>query len=159
MKTDIIDIVYKKYYKEVYLYIFSLCKNHNQTETLVSDTFFKAIMSLDGSEAHIKYWLLKVGKNLWLDSFKNKPQVPLEDAYRDTSEGPLEKLVTNEEQLNLYKIIIGLTNQYKDILIQYYYNGFSLREIAKLKNISPGAARTLLYRARLQLKQRLLEEK
>lgn len=158
MKSDIIDRVYKKYYKEVYLYMYSLCKNHHQTESLVSDTFFKAMVSLEGSEIHIKYWLFKVGKNLWMDSLKKKPQIPLEDIYSDKKEGPLDSLIRNEEQRNLYKTIISLPIQYTEILIQYYYNSFSLKEIAKLKNISPGAARTLLYRARVQLKTHLLEE-
>ncbi len=152
------DVVYRKYYREVYLYIYSLCKNHHQTETIVSDTFFKAFLTLEGSEVHIKYWLFRVGKNLWLDSLKKKTQIPLEDIYESNSKGPLDQLITNEEQRNIYKKIIRLPNKYKEVLIQYYYNRFSLNEISKSNNISPGAARTLLYRARLQLKKHLQEE-
>ena len=158
MKRDIIDRVYKGYYREVYLYMYALCKNHHQTESLVSDTFFKAMVSLEGNELHIKYWLFRVGKNLWLDSLKKKSQVPLDDVYDDKSLGPLDGLIASEKRRKLYKAIVALPNRYSEILIQYYYNDLSLKEIAKLKNISPGAARTLLYRARLHLKTCLLEE-
>ena len=158
MKKDIIDRVYKKYYRDVYLYIYSLCKNHHEAEILVSDTFFKAILSLDGREVHLKYWLLRVGKNLWLDSLKKKPQLSIEDNHIDQSKGPLDQLILNEAQRTVYEAIVGLSSQYKEILIYYYFNGFSLKEIAEMKKISPGAARTLLYRARIKLKAELKEE-
>ncbi|MBF4694740.1 RNA polymerase sigma factor [Fusibacter ferrireducens] len=158
MKKDIIDRVYKEYYRDVYLYIYSLCKNHHETEILVSDTFFKAILSLDGSEVHLKYWLLRVGKNLWLDSLKKKPQSSIEDDYIDQGKGPLEQLILNETQRTVYESIVRLSNSYKEILVYYYFNGFSLKEIAEMKKISPGAARTLLYRARINLKAKLKEE-
>ncbi len=159
MKNDIIDQVYKKYYQDLYLYIFSLCKNHHQAESLVSDTFFKAILSLKGNEQHLKYWLLRVGKNLSLDSLKKKGTMSLGEDYIDQRFGPLEQMISNEDQRALYDSILGLSDQYREILIYYYFNDLSLKEIAMIKNISPGAARTLLYRSRLKLTDKLQEEK
>ena len=159
MKKDIIDQVYKQYYQDLYLYIFSLCKNHHQTESLVSDTFFKAILSLEGNELHLKYWLLRVGKNLWLDSLKKKRPISLSEDCIDHRSEPLDQMISNEEQRTLYDSILDLPDHCREILIYYYFNDLSLKEIAAIKKISPGAARTLLYRSRIKLAEKLEEEK
>lgn len=45
--NDQMEKLYIKYHKELYLYAFSLCKNHHLAQDLTSDTFFKAYLSLD----------------------------------------------------------------------------------------------------------------
>lgn len=70
MGNDELEKIYKSYYKELYIYAFSICKNHNLTEEIVSDTFFKAFLSIDNCEEHIKYLLMRVCKNLIFDYYK-----------------------------------------------------------------------------------------
>ncbi|MCH4886862.1 sigma-70 family RNA polymerase sigma factor [Acidaminobacter sp. JC074] len=154
MESDVLDKLYKSYYRELYLYVFSLCKNHHLTEELVSDTFYKAIMSLNGNEKHMKYWLLRVAKHLWFDYLKKKSSISIDNLELESTEsGPLDNLLKTEDKRMLYKSVLSLPNKYKEVLILYYYNDYSLKEIAMILKISPGAARTLLYRARIKLKE------
>ena len=67
MKNDDLEEVYSLYAKQVYLYARSLCNNHYMAEELTSDTFYKALLSLDGKSTSIKYWLLRVCRNLFLE--------------------------------------------------------------------------------------------
>lgn len=48
MKSDILGQLYKTYYKDLYLYIFSLCKDTHLAEDLVSDTFLQSDAELGG---------------------------------------------------------------------------------------------------------------
>ena len=69
----------------------------------------------------------------------------------------LKKLVNNEESLNLYNKIITLPQSMKEALILYYYLEVPQQKIAQIMNISNGAVRTLIYRARKNLKMKMEE--
>lgn len=70
MGSDELEKIYKLYYKELYIYTFSICKNYSLTEEIISDTFFKAFLSIDNCERYIKYLLMRICKNLIFDYYK-----------------------------------------------------------------------------------------
>jgi RNA polymerase sigma-70 factor (ECF subfamily) len=72
-----------------------------------------------------------------------------------SNETPLDKIIESEEKKCLYNMVINLNESYKEILILYYFCGFSLKEISKSRNITEGAAKTMLFRARKSLKKEL----
>jgi len=152
--------LYIKYHREVYLYAFSLCKNYHLAEDLTSDTFFKAYLSIDNL-SYIKYWLFRVCKNLYYDYLKNNRKYSSESILERTltnNETPLDKIIDSENKRNLYNLVINLNESYKEILILYYFCGFSIKDISRSKNISEGAAKTMLFRARKKLKKEMEEK-
>ncbi|MDR7870799.1 MAG: sigma-70 family RNA polymerase sigma factor [Tissierellaceae bacterium] len=162
MVGDALEKLYIKYYKELYLYAFSLCKDYHMAEDLASDTFYKAILSFDNKESYIKYWLFRVCKNLFLDSLrKNKEFSDTDrlDGMISLEETPLDKLIYSEEKRKLYQYIMGLAPSYREVIILYYYCDFSLKEITKATGLSESNAKVLLYRARKRLKVQLEGEK
>ena len=52
MEKDILKQLYQKYRKEIYLYLYSLCKNSSLAEDLLQETFLKALLSQIG-RAHV----------------------------------------------------------------------------------------------------------
>ena len=81
MLNDRLEQLYSKYYRQVYLYALSLCRSRHQADDLTSETFFKALLSLQESTPYIKYWLFRVCKNLYLDSMRKKQKVSLTDDF------------------------------------------------------------------------------
>jgi RNA polymerase sigma-70 factor (ECF subfamily) len=149
--------LYIKYHRELYLYAFSLCKNHHLAQDLTSDTFFKAYLSIDDVN-YFKYWLFRVCKNLYLDFLKRNSKYSSVNLLEDSlysNETPLDKIIESEEKKFLYNMVINLNESYKEILILYYFCDFSLKEICKSRNITEGAAKTMLFRARKSLKKEL----
>lgn len=149
--------LYIKYHRELYLYAFSLCKDHHLAQDLTSDTFFKAFLSLDDVN-YIKYWLFRVCKNLYLDLLKQNREYSSENIIEKTLsnyETPLDKLIESEKNKYLYNSIINLNESYKEILVLYYFCGFSLKEISESRNTSEGSAKTMLFRARKRLKKEM----
>ncbi len=152
--------LYIKFHRELYLYAFSLCKNHHQAQDLTSDTFFKAYLSLEDVD-YIKYWLFRVCKNLYLDSRRSNREYSVDHVIENTVTDyvtPLHKLVETEENRNLYHRMLNLHESYREILILYYFCDFSLREIGESNNTTEGAAKTMLFRARKKLKTEMEEE-
>lgn len=153
--------IYILYYRELYLYAFSLCGDHHQAQDLASDTFYQALLSLDENKSYIKYWLFTVCKNLFLDNVRKNKEYSSIDKFEDmlvTNDNPLDKVILNEENKLLYNLVMKLNPSYREIIILYYYCDFSLKEIARTTGLTYGAAKTLLFRARRKLKTRLEEE-
>jgi len=161
VKNDEFEVLYKRYSAELYIYALSLCKNHHLSQDLVSETFFKALLTIEHSQGYIKYWLFRVCKNLYLDHLrKNKYLQDIEISTNKLSlEGnTLDEIILNEDRRKIYYEILKLKTSYKEIIILYYYCNFTLQEISSIVGISKGAARTLLFRARKKLKISLGEE-
>jgi RNA polymerase sigma-70 factor (ECF subfamily) len=161
VKNDEIEILYMKYSAELYLYALSLCKDHHLSQDLVSETLFKAFLSLDNSKVYIKYWLYRVCKNLYLDHLrKNKclQDIDINISKLLIEDNTLDKIILTEERKRIYYEILNLQTSYKEIITLYYYCNFNLREISSIVGVSQGAARTLLFRARKKLKEALEEE-
>ncbi|MEG2017239.1 MAG: sigma-70 family RNA polymerase sigma factor [Clostridium sp.] len=161
MKKKTLEIVYEKYSQEVYLYAFSLCKDHYLAQDLVSDTFFKALLSIKDDNIEIKYWLFRVCKNLWLDNIKYRKRFsnnPLDTFQLPIEDNILSKLIIAEERRKLYVAILALPPSSMEVVMLFYFCNMSLKDIAENLNMNPGAVRTLLFRARQKLKTLLEEE-
>ena len=160
MINDQMEKLYIKYHRELYLYAFSLCKNHHLAQDLTSDTFFKTYLSID-DVSYIKYWLFRVCKNLYLDYLKKNKEYSSESILERTltnNETPLDRIIDSEEKKHLYQLVTNLKESYKEILILYYFCGFSVDEISKSKNITKSAAKTMLFRARKMLRKEMERE-
>ena len=46
MENELLRQLYRKYQRELYLYLYSLCKNHELAEDLLQETFVKALLAL-----------------------------------------------------------------------------------------------------------------
>ena len=54
MEKDILKQLYQKYRKEIYLYLYSLCKNSSLAEDLLQETFLKALLSLPDDHTNMR---------------------------------------------------------------------------------------------------------
>lgn len=160
MKRDELESVYKAYYKDVYLYALSLCQNPHEAEEITSDTFYKALFSLDSQKYPVKYWLLRVCKNLFIDLYrKNKKYNAkgLEDGDLTLNDNIIDKIIQGEEKRKLYICILRLPINYREVIYMFYFMDYSIEEISRLIGKSYGSVKTLLCRARVKLKKLLKE--
>ena len=157
MKKNQLEQLYRAYYNDVYLYALSLCKNHHVAQEITSDTFFKALLSLEEANGNIKYWLIRVCKNLTLNYFRSRRRFavkPLEELPLATGRDPvLRSLLQKEELLALYQAIYSLPPAARECLTLFYFSGLSCQEIAQTTGTTNGAVRALLYRTRQKLKK------
>lgn len=160
MKGDELEKIYKSYYNEVYLYALSMCQNTHEAEEITSDTFYKAILSLDSQRAHVKYWLLRVCKNLSIDLWRRKKKYNEGSLYETCAvihDNMLDKIIQNEEDKRLYIAMLKLPMNYREIIYMFYFMDYSIEEISRLVEKSYGSVKTALSRARAKLKEFLKE--
>ncbi|WP_417087792.1 RNA polymerase sigma factor, partial [Hungatella effluvii] len=112
MKNETLENIYLTYYHEVYLYTLSLCGNVHMAEDLTSETFYKALLSLEGQRQNVKFWLFKVSRNLFYDRLRKDarllPELADEPPLSGSSDIVWEQMLKGEEARELYRAVLGL---------------------------------------------------
>lgn len=72
MDTEIQEVIYRKYYADVYTYALYLSRNEQAAQDLVSQTYLKAFIYLPDHITQIKSWLLRVCRNLYFDEIRKQ---------------------------------------------------------------------------------------
>ena len=64
--------LYDTYFNDVYLYILRLSGNEHLAEEITSDTFFKAMKSIDSfrGDCDVRVWLCQIAKNCYCSHVK-----------------------------------------------------------------------------------------
>ena len=150
-----VEILMKKYKNNIYTIAFNICKNSGDAEDVVQDTFIQ-YMSLKKdfeTEEHTRAWLIRVAinkaKNKNISFFRMKV-VPLED-YMETL------TFESEESSDLFEAVMTLPEKYRITIHLFYYEDYSVNEIADIQKISVSNVKTRLSRGRMLLKEKLKE--
>lgn len=161
MHTDAMEVLYRQYYFPLYIYALSLCKHKETAEDLVSASFEKAFCMEELEGMKVKYWLITVCRNLWIDKQRKRNRAHQLLSFFSFSEGegePLEQVIQNERFQRLYVQIGKLPRHYQEVLVLHYFTGASLAEISKITGTSYANVKVLIFRARIKLKKFLEED-
>ena len=156
MEQKLLTLVYEKYHRELYLYIYSLSRNHHIAEDLTQETFLKALLSLPEEHGNIRAWLYMVARNLFFNyREKASRNVSLEEEMKrsDEEKDLLANMIENERKLQLYQALKKLDMKKSEILLLQYFGDLSQKEIAAVLHITPENVRVLAYRAKKELKK------
>lgn len=159
MDKELLGALYHTYQKEIYLYLYSLCKNAEAAEDLVQETFLKALLSLPGSHTNMRAWLYLVARNLYYNyRKKERGKMPLESLPEqgDPKAHALpDQIIADENRRLLYRALQELEYRKREILLMQYFGELSQREIAAILHLTPENVRVLGYRAKRELKSYL----
>ncbi len=104
-------------------------------------------------------WLRTITRNRarnWLDSAQRRQrhfrQTEELGLVADTAPSPVEQMETDEQQATLSRLLSELPAETREILILYYREGQSTRQVAALLDLSEEAVRQRLSRARKKLR-------
>lgn len=131
------------------------CRNYTDAEDIVQNTFLKLWQKKDGFESddHARRWLLRVAVNecnsLWRSQWKRKTS-SLEELTQ-------EPVFTTPEKSSLYDAVKELSQKNRLIVYLYYFEDYSVKEIAQMMGLSESAVQNRLFRAREKLKEILKE--
>ena len=154
MKHDVIEELFSKYYNDALLYTLSLTKSCPLAEEIVSDAFYTALKTADDKVNNFKAWLLKVCRNLYLNSLRRSKRITeLDERLADQSETALEQIIRKEEYRALYHAISLLNSSYKEVITLFYFEDLSVKDIALVTGKSETVVKVTLFRGREALKK------
>lgn len=136
-----------------------MCHDVSLAEEIVADSFYKAFTRIDEEKESFKFWLLKVCRNAWLDHLKKTRRLTdMDDRIRSGDRDLADEVIESEEYKALYKAISLLKDNYREVILLYYFDELSVSEIAGITDQSVENVKVLMYRARAKLKEILSEE-
>ena len=158
MVTQLEDI-YNTYFKDVFLYVYSLSGDKHIAEDITSETFMKALTSLDSfrGDSDIRVWLCQIAKNSYYSYLRKKKSfVDLESLPEPDSEDNVEQeITTSEASMEVHEIIQNLKEPYKKVFTLRVFGELSFKQIGNLFAKSDNWACVSYHRAREKIKARL----
>lgn len=148
--------LFETYRDSLYIIAFNVCKNTEDAKDVVQDTFMQYYTGKKEfeDEQHIRAWLIRVAVNKAKNlnrTFWRKNKVSLEE-YMDTLE------FTTPESGELFETVMRLPEKYRIVVHLFYYEDYTVREIANILKLSEGNVKVRLSRARFLLREKLQEE-
>ena len=143
-------------FRMCYLYL----KDYQLAEDATQETFIKAMRSYEAFEnrSSEKTWLIRIAinscKNIMRTSWFRIRRNTLRSHQEKESKNPIEELV---EKNTISSAIMKLKLEDRKMIILYYYQELSLKDIASIMGISTNTANQRLSRARKKLKM-ILED-
>ena len=155
--TSLVVILFEHYHTAVFAYLFRLVGDREWAHDLTQETFlrlFRARNRLTQVENQ-RAWVYRIATNLAFNALKRHRRfawLPWRsaDVARLTVPDPTEE---SDRSLTVERALAQLPPHYRAPLLLHSHYGFSIREVAQALNISKGAVKTRLYRARKMFRQ------
>ena len=151
--------VYDLYFRDVYRYALSLCRNESVAEEITQETFFKALAKLDSFDGRCKVsvWLCQIAKNTYISMCRRNKHLE-NNSYAELtpSNGNIEEIIFDKETaFAIHKVLHTLEEPYKEVFSLRTFGDLSFKQIAELFEKTETWARVTYHRARLKIKEEL----
>ncbi len=162
-----------KYFSRIYNFIFRLLADHQLAEDLTQEVFIKVYNSASRYQPQAKFqtWIYTIAKNLSLNELRKLKKIAysLEEStqgeeneftkqFEDkTTVLPDQKLEQKELIQAIQQAIASLPGNQQMAVILRRYENLTYEDIAKALNCSVSAVKSLLSRAKVNLKIKLAQ--
>lgn len=146
MQNDIFNEYVRKYSDMVYRIAYSYTHSHPDSEDIMQDTLLKLYQcgKRFRDDEHLKAWLIRVAINTAKDLLKS--------LKRKTTDELCENISTPADDRELDHAMTSLSEDYRAVVYLHYYEGYDVKEIAKLMRITESNVKIRLKRARDKLR-------
>lgn len=150
--NDFIQLAVEKYSDMVIRIAYQNLKNQADAEDVTQEVFIKLLKQpAFNDDNHLKAWLIRITINQCKDLMKSdwfRKRQPLDENWQPHS----------EKQLGIISEIWKLPKNYRNVIYLYYYENYSVPEIARILGENENTISSRLTRARKKLKIILIEE-
>ena len=165
--------LYKLYFEKIYRLAYTITKNPDNSMDIVQDTFISAfnnlkkLRNIDAFEP----WLCQITRNYARQNLnKNKRFVDIQNSDEENEHDIFDNIPDNDEAIMpesvidnqvkrelILQTINELSEEQRECVFLFYYNGLSVKEIAKIQECSEGTIKSRLNYARQKIHDRILE--
>ncbi len=160
MDSAKVEAIAGKYLDSLYRIAVNYCKNTEDAGDAVQNAFLKLMKTKNefNDDEHIYRWMIKVTvnecKSMWR-LFGGHQILSLDELTEgeEAEAGPVDNSAEDTIRAHeLWDAVTQLPSKYSVILHLYYYEGYSVNEIAQILKITPTNVQTRLMRGRKKLK-------
>ena len=144
------------YQDNLFAVAFNICQNTQDAEDVIQDTFVQYYTTKKefDNEEHIRAWLIWVAVNKAKNvtrTFWRRNKVSIEDFTEMLA-------FETPESETLFETVMQLPKKYRIVIHLFYYEDYSIHEIAGILKLSESNVKVRLSRGRSLLKEKLQEE-
>ncbi len=159
-----LEKLFSDYYKDVYRYLFSLCRDASLSEDLTSEVFLEVVKSIAGfrADSDVKTWLFSIARHRWFRYLDKKKRAVHTEELLAGLEIPSARSVeddclTKELVKRVYELIDEEQERPRSVALMRV-EGYSFYEIGNALGISESSARVIFFRTKEKIRKKLKEE-
>ena len=153
---DAIRFLYLRYKDNVYGYVLSILRDAHEAEDVTQTVFMKLISAIhryEPREVPFTAWILKVARNVALDSLRQRRPVPYEEVIESSRAADD---LSHDRRWGLEQALETLTEEHREVVVLRHLVGLSPGEIADRMGRTESSIHGLHHRARLALRRELI---
>jgi RNA polymerase sigma-70 factor (ECF subfamily) len=154
-----------RYQDRLYNTLLRVVGTHEDAADAAQDAFVQAYTKLDSFRGASRFytWLYRIAMNVALSRRRRRrPTASIDHAKEaageepaDVAEGPEDMVLSQERIEHVQSALGGLGDEHRTILVLREIEGCAYEEIAEILDLPVGTVRSRIFRARVQLKERL----
>ena len=136
---------------QMYMVAISLLKNHADAEDIVQDSILIAYEKLYmlKNENKFKPWIMRI--------IVNQAKMIIRKNSRVIYSEEIPEAIYEDKNQDIWEIVLSMKSELSSVVVLYYEQGYSVKEISKIMSIPVGTVKSRLSKAREQLKKDLEE--
>lgn len=156
MTKEQMERYFREYRSPAYRIAFAQLKNHADAEDVVQELFVRLLRSETEyrSREHEKAWVIRTTINLCRDLQKSRWKKSRVDVEHVSEQEEYRKLFCLVEDDTL-RLVLLLPEALRNCLYLFYYEDYSIREIAAMLDMPENTVKTNLRRGRERVKKLL----
>lgn len=153
MTKEEFEIIYNEHYKLLYKVAYGYVLNKYDAEDIVQDSFVKfyRVHKTFTSSDSLKNYLIRITINQSIDYIRHNKRIV--SVNQEDIESIPEEVSSKNEMI--WECVCSLKEKYRTVIILYYYDEYSIKEIAGILKISESSVKMRLSRARDFLKEKI----
>lgn len=160
--TQQVADLFDQYHQPIFAYLYRLVNDWDLAHDLTQETFLRLLRTADQLPTieNPRAFTYRIATNLAHNTLKRRRRftwLPWRrvDERQTAVEDPAKRI---QEQNDVAQLLAALPVDYRIPLLLYSYDGLSVREVAAVLNLSEGAVKTRLFRAREMFRRAHEEE-
>ena len=158
---DSFDLLYSDYYLVLYRTALLILGSKEDAEDILQDTFVSIYKNIENVSDYdkLRAWIFSILKNSCYTRYKKRKREFPDEFILDKTDNLITYLGEDEiaEKSEIQEALLKLNAKEREVLVLFYYNDFSIEEIASICKTFKGTVKSRLYRARKNLKKELTQ--
>lgn len=140
-----------KYRDDLFIMALAILKNETDAEDAVANAILKAYENMEQIRVFHKFksWMLTITKNEALKVKKKRLYLPGDEAVEALSKP------VREHYDELWDVLQQMREEYRLVVVLFYYEELSLRDISDVLDIPIGTVKSRLNRGKAELREAL----
>ncbi len=155
------ESIYRRYFRDVELYLRAICRDETLAEELTEQVFFQALKALPKfrGECDIRTWLCSMARNAYLSHLRKQRPTEDIDALQipDPRQSVEEQIEDKHQAMAIHRVLHDLPEPYKEVFSLRVFGQLSFEDIGSLFGRTANWACVTYHRARQKIQKEMEE--